>query len=411
MSDAASSPPRSRLRVWLWLGGVFLALVLVILVVGWLWLRDTRDIDDVSAEAKEAGVAVEVEEIKPTDPVRVARAMDVDASARAIKIESPGLYFHGDGQEVSSEFRAVHFGISSQAVCDVAQRIIDLGSEPIVVPPKARRLLPHIWGRLLNNRMLIAEEVELDLCLAAHRTRIEMLLRQDPPPLLGWWEFRELCGLLPHRLTDRREQLRPIADWLDAKAEEFVARFPELARRVLIQDLKDLQHSEQALKERMVTLSGWMLHGEIFRVIAMRNERAGILRAELDWHRFLIAHAGEPRLWMDEADRRTAAVATIGSWLGTATHQQLLGVQSPGFLRRLMDNVLYARLLSAEVRGAPWPVDLCDRGGAPLRRWEQSGRSIGAYSVGPDGVDDGGDRRKDILFRLRLDPSPRPPAP
>lgn len=57
-------------------------------------------------------------------------------------------------------------------------------------------------------------------------------------------------------------------------------------------------------------------------------------------------------------------------------------------------------LLAAELRQKPWPVDLFDPSGKPLRRYERAGKLIGAYSVGSDGVDDGGVRKTDIVFPL-----------
>lgn len=411
MSEEAASSGHRRLRVWLCLLGLFVGLVLTCLAAGWFWLSYTGDIEAIKAEAQAAGISVQSEPKKITDPLRLARARSIDAAARAIKVEGAGQYIYWDGRKVSYEFRVVHQAISSQAVCDVAQGIIDLGSDPIVVSPNDRRVAVQGWGRLLNNRMLIAEGQELDLCLAANRTRIDMLLGHEPLSW-GWGDFQEMCSLLPHCLVDRPEQVHPLADWLDTKADWFLADFPNLVHQYLLQDCQRLRHGEQTLKELGANWSGWLinlsdwLQSGVAVEIAMRKERAGILRAELSWQRFLNSHPGEPRLWMDEADRRTAAIASISSWLGTVTHQQVLGIQSSWILRRLMGNVLYARLLSAEVRGSPWPVDLCDRAGSPLRRWERDGRLIGAYSVGPDGIDNGGDKQKDILFRLRLDPPP-----
>jgi hypothetical protein len=61
---------------------------------------------------------------------------------------------------------------------------------------------------------------------------------------------------------------------------------------------------------------------------------------------------------------------------------------------------LHLQLLLAEIRGEPWPIDLFDPAGQPLRRLTRDGQMIGAYSVGADQIDDGGDPKKDRQFLL-----------
>jgi hypothetical protein len=68
-------------------------------------------------------------------------------------------------------------------------------------------------------------------------------------------------------------------------------------------------------------------------------------------------------------------------------------------------------LFAAELRGLPWPIDVLDPTGKPLRRWEKEGRLIGAYSVGANGIDDGGDRASDIPLRLYPEPPESTPVP
>lgn len=404
MSDAPASPGRSRLRVWLWLAGAFLGLVLGCLAVGWFWIEDDSDIRAVEAAARAAGVDIEVHPQPPTGPVRLARARGIDAAVRAVRLDGGQHWNYRDGSPLTAEFRAVHAGISSQAVCAVARDVVGLGGEPIVVAADDRRLWPSGWGRLFNNRMLIADGVELELCLAANRIRIDMTCGRGDN-LQGWSDLWEMCSLLPYRLADRREQLLPSAAWLEARAAVILEGFPAVVRTLVAADFNGFRDGERALMERGTYLPGWMQHHVVIAVV-MRKERAALLDAEVDWLRFLAAHPLQPRRWLDEADRRLAAVATRESWFEVEIHRQLLFLQHPLFLQRWMATVLYARLLAAELRGAPWPVDLCDPAGGPLRRWEKDGRLVGAYSVGADGLDSGGMRSRDILFRLY----PEPPA-
>ena len=53
---------------------------------------------------------------------------------------------------------------------------------------------------------------------------------------------------------------------------------------------------------------------------------------------------------------------------------------------------LFARLLVAELRGTPWPIDDFDPLHQRLRPILRDGEIMGAYSVGNDGIDDGGEK-------------------
>lgn len=409
MSDLPAAVRRSRLRTWIVLSGVFIGLLLIGVLVVWLWVRSDGDVREVESEVSAAGFEVQAEAKMFTDPLRLARARSADAAVRAIKIEWVGNLHTLRNKSASAEFRAYHQTVSSQDVCDAARSIIALGNAPIRVSPGEMGLSPRTWKDLFDTRLVVAEGDELDLCLAVARVRVEMSWGDDFYTW-GFYDFRNVCTLLIHRLADRREQMRPMADWLESTAQRYLDGQSQLAQHILRRDLASFRHGYEAFKERGVMLPGW-LQTETAIEIAMRVERASILRAELSWLQFLNAHPAQPRVWLDEAERRSAALANAGSWLGADLHQELLFIQHPLVLRQLVFGVLYARLLAAELRGSPWPVDLCDRAGNPLRRWEKDGRLIGAYSVGPNGLDDGADSRKDLCFRLTLDPPPPPPAP
>ncbi len=410
MSDGMASVRRSRLRTWIVLVGVFIGLLLIGVLVVWLWLRSDGDMRAVEAEVAAAGFDIKPEPITFTDPLRLAQDRSADAAVQAIKIEWQGnLHTLRNNTSASAEFRAYHQTISSQEVCDAARGIIALGNDPIRVPPGERGIYLGNWNNLFGSRLVVAEGEELDLCLAATRVRIEML-SGDESYLGGRYDFSRVCTVLVHRLVDRREQLRPMADWLESMAQHYLDGQPQLAQHILREDLTSFRHGEQVFRERGMGLPNWLTIGPAVD-LAMRVERASLLRAELSWLQFLNAHPAQPRVWLDEAERRSAALVNDGSWLRADLHQQLLVLQHPHVVRQLVFAVLYARLLAAELRGSPWPVDLCDRAGSPLRRWEKDGQLIGAYSVGPDGLDDGAVSQKDLLFRLVLDPPPPPPAP
>jgi hypothetical protein len=65
---------------------------------------------------------------------------------------------------------------------------------------------------------------------------------------------------------------------------------------------------------------------------------------------------------------------------------------------------LHGRLLAAELQGQPWPIDTFDATGSVLRPITRDGRIIAAYSVGDDGIDQGGNEKKDHVFPLYAKP-------
>lgn len=69
-------------------------------------------------------------------------------------------------------------------------------------------------------------------------------------------------------------------------------------------------------------------------------------------------------------------------------------------LHQKLSAILYAKLLVAELRKTPWPIDSFDPAGGPLRPLERDGKVIGAYSVGLNGIDDKGTKHQDALFPL-----------
>lgn len=65
---------------------------------------------------------------------------------------------------------------------------------------------------------------------------------------------------------------------------------------------------------------------------------------------------------------------------------------------------LRGRLIAAELQGQPWPIDTFDETDALLRPITRDGRIIAAYSVGDDGIDQGGNEKKDLIFPLYAKP-------
>jgi hypothetical protein len=402
MNDGTASVRRSRLRTWVILFAVLLGLLLAGVAGVWFFLRSDGDLRAFERDATALGINLRPAPITLTEPMRLAHARRISSLVSTINSALP-REFHdwSSGRPPTAEFWELHQAISSQAVREVAREIIAFGNEPLVTDP---RLGLHTWpwSKLIINRLLVAEGEELDDCLMAQQTLIEMALRDRN----GWWrwwqDLNQFCMVIVHRLPDQAERLRPVAKWLDKEALELLQDLPKRTELGLIYDFQVIGSGERLLKERGVSLPA-VLQYVLTIEMAVRMERENILRAELDWLQFVKAHPLQPRDWLDEAERQRAALT--GSWLTVPTHRQVLYAQQPNSLSGLVATVLHLQVLAAELRGSPWPVDLLDPLGKSLRRWEVGGRLIGAYSVGPDGIDSGGAHGGDITLRLRLEPT------
>lgn len=398
--------PRKRLRTWFVLAATVVGLLLVSVLSGWIWVRSDGDIRAVEEEATALGINLTPPLPSLTDPVRMAQAKLVEAKASALLSASYVSTSWHRGLPLTQETRTNLQETPTRDICEFAQSLIDLGPDPIVLSGPVRPFMSWSKIAVLQNRMLVAEPIELELCLAAMQMQIDRALR-EPKSWWAWTYLHDFCGRLPYRMSDQRERLRPLAAWLDAKATHLLEDLPRAAEELLIQDLSMIRKDDLFFRVRGMQLPAWMSYPTTM-AIAMRLERERLLRAELSWHVFLATHRMQPRMWMAEAAHRSAALVKDGSWLGAHLHEQALFLQHPYNLRRMVGIVLHARLLAAEIYDSPWPVDLLDPAENPLRRWEKDGRLIGAYSVGPNGIDDGGDRVSDITLRLYLEPESAP---
>ncbi len=134
-----------------------------------------------------------------------------------------------------------------------------------------------------------------------------------------------------------------------------------------------------------------------------------LLDDQLGWLEFL----EHPRSWhhiLVEAARRRAAVSSQALVVPGWMHAGIGMLYRGGFGWTVRNQALvaaHAALLAAELDGDPWPVDPFDPASRPLRRVERDGRVIGAYSVGDNGVDDGGSAKLDWIFDLYGEVNPR----
>jgi len=116
----------------------------------------------------------------------------------------------------------------------------------------------------------------------------------------------------------------------------------------------------------------------------------------------------EPAARVSLTRRLSAELSRVQGLAGMgAMAVDVLGRTAPNIQEHLLRSALFARLVAAELRGQPWPVDWCDAGGARIRPLREQGTLVGGYSVGTDGRDDGGVPARDWVWLLY--PRPAPP--
>ncbi|HYE06860.1 MAG TPA: hypothetical protein VEL07_15190 [Planctomycetota bacterium] len=128
-----------------------------------------------------------------------------------------------------------------------------------------------------------------------------------------------------------------------------------------------------------------------------RRLRSRVLREQLDWHVQLAGSAS-----LVDFHRRAYGLSTSlrdadeggRSWIINSAEMHR------AYADAMVRTHLMARLLCAEIAHEPWPGDPWSSAGGPLLRISRDGRVIASYSIGSDGVDDGGDRDKDEVFEL-----------
>ena len=178
---------------------------------------------------------------------------------------------------------------------------------------------------------------------------------------------------------------------IDSWVSEYIV-MRDLAQRIVDGDPKYSHGLLQGLG-----LPGWLDTLRLGRPM-IRLSRGKLLAFNLDMVEAWSKHA--------TAAGRVAAfrlVATrmekLNRWDPRNRLVQELGAACGMVARSWAEADTHLRLLAAELRGEPWPIDPTDPAGKPVRRIERDGRLIGFYLL-KDGTDDGGHTSKDKCTAL-----------
>ncbi len=254
-----------------------------------------------------------------------------------------------------------------------------------------------------------------ELALATFFATVDSHLPVDPTALAPRW--RSICGiplgsarllatervlLAPHDTiaADIRRclRLRPSKEWIPPIQPIFrrLSDIPQGERTALAGDLDCLQLPVlERLRETYAILAQERCRdvgsdpGSILKVTDWRRRRTRceVGHITLDLFDITMQATTECELM--------AAVGANGKYNNYAS----------GIIN-VIQGQIGLRLLIAELRSSPWPVDPFNPNHSPLKPQLQNGSIVGAYSYGIDGNDDGGDPSADLIIDL----PPRPHA-
>lgn len=273
---------------------------------------------------------------------------------------------------------------------------------------------------VLQNRITAGVDDPVALAM-----RIRRLAGSQSRPVV-WAQFMSvnLAGIWANQVQRRREDLdgrqvaseaRTLADQLDATLLVVVASHP------LYQDATLSMPAFPLLRAGNIRLPAVMVVGEcVFLDLFFRLGRGSILERAIttaDWCQrhgmphtcaeVLAAAPSRPRPTPMSSPRELLSTMLDPGW---CQHCARAGQWSSTLHMVIMEQLRTTtrlRLIAADLLGEPWPVDPGDPAGGRLREIRRGDHMIGAYSIGPNGVDDGGDLRTDWCWPLREQLGPR----
>ncbi len=397
-ADAGAPRRRPRLRGW-WLlatlaGGFLLAIALTFALIVWL----SGDLRPVLAEAKRRGFAVSAAElgvgVTPGHAAMQARLRVLRTALKQYQMygyDPAGSYRLGEPGAPRSEGLVQHqAAIDPAATAEVLAIVDALAGAPLQPQP----LEPlGSWavsetGTLfdtLHGRFAAAQTGE-------GREAVRLLWAANALPI--YWSpnlyrrasrIDQALRLIAGRLDDLRGDQQVIAA-ITASVADFASDLRRASRGdfALLAELVTLD-ADDCARSRGYSLPRIFEWPGVLRV-TNRLGRVGLLRRELEAVIAIDADPGQPlaplvaRCFPKRLNPEALLTHAFHGWVTQVASLDHL-------LPRLH---MRAELLCAELGGGAWPVDRHAPAGTTLRRLERDGRLIAAYSVGRNGVDDGG---------------------
>lgn len=379
-----------------------------------LWLRSSGDLEAVDARTRALQLP-----LLPTDIAFAATIAERTADWQRLLALGAQLLPWGEeatakgwtpipGLPLPDGLAAHHAALDAKALLESTTILARLGDaavdahrdlSPAATLPDVAALRRHM--RLRCERILLAAPADLSGEILAAAALIPA---REPPGLLRLMVQANLVEQWATAVIARAADLGEAKTQIAARAEALAPLAPAGLAQAWRNDLASLRGfaatADPAEVWRRLGRTGGTFSFDAWGfAIALRAGRARTITLMQD----IAVAQGDP---LDVAGQLAAArtaetAARQTSWWrpGTLLPAMTLPVAVP-----VIAGVHVARMrllvLAAELRGTAWPADALEPAGKPLHRAERDGRLIGAYSVGADGVDDGGDPRSDRCWPL-----------
>ena len=416
----SEQPPVKWLTRWKALGLSVLAFALISVALFSWYYYSTADLVRVRAEAKALGIPTTWAEIgivvSSPEVVQIYKRIGaLSASLRDYaSLATTGKTGVGKAQRLRPYLPIPQAALDHHASLDpvIVAEYLDLVDrlprEPVVLTDSRNvtSISPHFgWTRQIvsfqGERILLAapDQVAREVDRALHFLEI-----QD---CHSWMELlvnvsmtEIIMGKTSGRLAELKSRMPELADRLDRLANAmgpmqvnaFIGEF------IIMNEAAENGNLYASLMDQnsWTTLSLWQ---QISFGLVARAGRESLLRHEIEWIQ-IVQRRPSPTDLILSAKRMEIEEDALRTWVpNEALIKKVLSSMSLIFTVTVQCQ-LRLRLMAAELRGQPWPIDPYDPGGKPLRPFLRDGKLMGAYSVDNDSVDNGGTKSKDRYFPL-----------
>ncbi len=408
MSD---QPPAKWLTGWKALGLSVLAFVLLSMALFSWYYYSTADLVRVRAEAKALGIpttwadtglvvsAPEVIQIYNRIGALSASLKDYDSLVVTSKTKTGKAERLKSYQPIPQAAFDHHASLDPVIVAEYLDLLDRLPHEPVVLIGErtVSTGYNHIGGarqivRYQGERILlaapdqVAREVDRALhyaeCMDAH-SLIELLMTVSCIEIF--------LGQTAGRFAELKARVPELADRLDRLADSMSV----MLIYAFIGEFLITNHSVEHVDQ----IAGFSIWKQLSLYPMTRAGRKTLLRHEIEWIQ-LVQRIPSPTDLILSAKRMNIEEEALRTWMPNEALTKMVIAATPVILEMTVRCQVRLRLMAAELRGQPWPIDPYDPSGKPLRPFLRDGKLMGAYSVYQDGVDNGGDKSKDRYFPL-----------
>ncbi len=408
MTPATTSEPTKRRSGWRMLGMIVLGMVLLTTGYGFWWYYDNGDLEVVREQAREQGRPVTWADmgLKPAGTERMVLWTRATALASLLKSyqtiptsQRKGGPLFKAWEPIPQELRDYHQTLDAAAIEELIDILDRLGDQPLVLHDKLSfgTLMPEIGVarelmRFMQERMLLAEGDEM---VAWGRRMLALCRRYSAESIMPHMVRVSIMGIALGAISQRLSDIKGIDRTI---ATDILTTTQALHHDLLHAIDGDFLMALDLHASRTYYHDGW------YMPLICRAGRQGALLAALEAHQQLQPLDGPGSLIWARATEAKFFAARQGIPYPSLVLQGFFMPSWSAVVNLGQRTALHGRLVASELQGQPWPVDIFDPTGAVLRPITRDGRVIAAYSVGDDGLDQGGVDKLDRIFPLYAKP-------